>query len=141
MKAKFNFHQHLVSVLVLPVVIDRSPINQTGYMLGESGSSKHFIDPKVIGGVESRMLDCTTTHPPIKMKAVGRNTLLGTAQGILLVLVCDTQDACRTVQLPIVLVPRLGFFFPPQLWHLKKVSKLISLKQGPLLTLAYFQFN
>ena len=31
MKAKLNIHRHLVSGLVLPVVIHRSPIKQTGF--------------------------------------------------------------------------------------------------------------
>ena len=43
----------------------------------------------------------------MEIKAAGHNTLLGTAQGILLVVVRDTQDVCRTVKLSIVLVPGL----------------------------------
>ena len=45
------------------------------------------------------------------IKAAGDNTLFDTAQGILLVLVRDTQDVCRTVKLPVVLAPGLIFFF------------------------------
>ena len=39
---------------------------------------------------------------------MGHNTLFDTAQGILLVVVRDTQDVCRTVKLSIVFVPDLG---------------------------------
>ena len=77
-------------------------------MLVDSRSSKHFVDPKLIRGVESRKLHYTEINPPMEIKAAGHNTLFGTAQGILLVVVHDTQDVCRTVKLPIVLVPGLG---------------------------------
>ena len=43
----------------------------------------------------------------MEIKAAGHNTLFGIAQGTLLVVVHDTQDVCRTVKLPIVLVPDL----------------------------------
>ena len=69
-------------------------------MLVNSGSSKYFIDPKLICGVESRMLDYTETNSPMEIKAAGYNTLFGTAQGILRVLVRDTQDVSRTIKLP-----------------------------------------
>ena len=40
---------------------------------------------------------------------MGHNTLFGIAQStLILVVVRDTQDVCRTVKLPIVLVPGLG---------------------------------
>ena len=70
-------------------------------------SFKYFIEPKSIRGVESRILDYTEIIPPMEIKAVGDNTLFGTAKGILLVLAGDSQDVCRTGKLPIVLVPRL----------------------------------
>ena len=44
----------------------------------------------------------------MEIKAAGHNTLFGTAQGNLLVVVRDTQDVCRTVKLSIVLVPGIG---------------------------------
>ena len=72
-------------------------------MLVDSGSSKHFIDPKLIRGVESRMLDYTEINLPMDTKT-GDNTLYGTAQSILLVLESDMQDVCRKVKLPIVVV-------------------------------------
>ena len=76
-------------------------------MLADSGSSKHFVDPKLIRVVESRMQNYIEINPPMEIKAAGHNTLCGTARGILPVIVRDTQDMCGTVKLPIVLVPGL----------------------------------
>ena len=59
-------------------------------MLVDSGSSKHFVDPKLIRRVESRMQDYTEINRPMEIKAAGHTTLFGTAQGILLVVVRDT---------------------------------------------------
>ena len=79
-------------------------------MLVDSGSSTHyFVDPKSVHRVESRTQDCIELCPPMEIKAAaGHNTLIGTAQGTLVVVVCDTQDICRDVKLPIILVPGLG---------------------------------
>ena len=49
----------------------------------------------------------TKICPPMEIEAAGHNTLFGIAQGTILVVVRDTQDICRTVNLPIVLVPGL----------------------------------
>ena len=76
-------------------------------MLVNSGSSNHFVDPNLIRGVACRMQDYTEMNPPMEMKAAGPNTLFGTAQGIILVVVSDTQDVCRAVKFPIVFVPGL----------------------------------
>ena len=98
-------------------------------MLEDSRTCKHFIDPKLFRGVESIIIGYTEINSPIEIKAAGHNILFGTAQAILLGLVKYAQDVCRTVKLPIVLVPKLGIFFP-QLSQLKKVSKRFSLRQG-----------
>ena len=74
-------------------------------MLIDFGSSKHFVDPKLINRAESRMQDYIEINPPMEIKAAGHSTLFGTAQGTLLVVVRDTQYVCRTVKLPIVIVP------------------------------------
>ena len=76
-------------------------------LLVDSGSSKHFIDPELIPGVESRIQECTRIEPPMVITTTGNNVLRGTAQGILLVVFRGTDDGLRTVQLPIVLVPGL----------------------------------
>ena len=59
-------------------------------MLVDSGSSKHFVDLKLIRMVESRMQDYTDIYPPMEIKAASDKSLFGTAQGILLVVVRDT---------------------------------------------------
>ena len=49
------------------------------------------------------MLDYIEINPPMEIRAAD-NTLYGTAQGILPVLGRDTQNVCRNVKLPMVLV-------------------------------------
>ena len=53
------------------------------------------------------MLEYTRMEPPMEITAAGDNVLRDTAQGILLVVVRDTDDVLRTVKFPIVLVPGL----------------------------------
>ena len=76
-----------------------------------SGWSKHFIDPELVRGVESRIQECTRIKPPMEITVAGNNVLRGTAQGILLVVVRGTYDAFGTVKLPIVLVPGLKIIY------------------------------
>ena len=73
-------------------------------MLVDSGSSKPFVDPKLIRGVENRRINYTEINPSMDIKAADHNAFFGTPQGILLVVESDTQNGCRTVKLPIVLV-------------------------------------
>ena len=77
----------------------------------------------------------------MEIKAAGHNTLFGTTQGILLVLVHDTQDVSRTVKLPIVLVPGLGGNYFLQFWQLKKALKIFSLRQGSIVDLGSFSIH
>ena len=74
-------------------------------LLVDSGSSKHFIDPELIRGVESRMLEYTRIESPMERTVAGDNVLRGSVQGIFLVVVRGTDDVLRIVKLPIVLVP------------------------------------
>ena len=86
------------------------PISQEAdgfQLLVESRSSKHFIGPELIRGVEMKMLKYTRIEPPTKIRVAGDNVLRGTEQGMLLVLVRGTDDILKTVILPIVLVPGL----------------------------------
>ena len=87
---------------VLRCVI-HSPLSQAADVL--QFLVEHFIDPELIRGVESRMLEYTRIEPPIEITAVGDNVLCGTSQGILLAVVRVTQDVLKTVSLSIVLVP------------------------------------
>ena len=66
-------------------------------LLVDSGSSKHFIDPELIHGVESRMLEYTRIESPMEIRVAGDNVLRGTAQGIISVVVRGTDDVLRTV--------------------------------------------
>ena len=53
------------------------------------------------------MLNYTEITPPMKIKATREDILYSIAQGVLLVQVRHTHDACRKVKLPMVLVPGL----------------------------------
>ena len=44
-------------------------------LLLDSGSLKHFIDPELIRGVETRMQEYITTNPHMEVKAAGDNVL------------------------------------------------------------------
>ena len=91
MKVKSNIHRH--QVLGFSFACCHPPLSHRTdefQMLVDSGSSKHFVDPKLIRGVKSRMLDYTKIDLPMEIQAAGHNILFGTAQGILLVLVRDT---------------------------------------------------
>ena len=73
---------------------------------------------------------------------MGHNTLFDTAQGILLVVVRDTQDVCRIVKLPIVLVPDLGRnIFSTALAAQKGVKTIFSKKEGSILDLGLFSIQ
>ena len=110
-------------------------------MLVDSGSLKYFVDPKLIRGADSRMMDYTEINPTMEIKAAGHNTLFGTAQGILLVLVRDTQDACVTVKLPIVLVPGLGRKLFSIALAVQKGVKTIFTKAGCIVDIGVFSIQ
>ena len=110
-------------------------------MLVDFGSSKHFVDQKLIHRIESRMQDYTQINPPMEIKAAGHNTLFGTTQGTLLVVVRDTQDVCRTVQLPIILVPGLGRNLFSTAVAAQKGVKTIFTKEGSIVDLGLFSIQ
>ena len=107
-------------------------------MLVDSRSFKHFVDPKLVHRVESRMQDYTQISPPMEIKAAGHNTLFGIAQGTQLVVVRDTQDVCKTVKLPIVLVPGLGQNLFSTAMAAQKGVKTIFTKAGSTADLGLF---
>ena len=106
----------------------------------------HFVNLKLIRGIESRVLEYAEIYPPMEIKAAGHNAFFGTTQVILLIVVRDTQDVCRTVKFPVVLVPGLGRnLFSTALAAQKGVETiftkaesivgiLFSLRQSPSLT-------
>ena len=110
-------------------------------MLVDFGFFKTFVDPKLIRRVESRMQDYTEINPPMEIKAMDHNTLFGTAQGILLVVVRDTQDLCRTVKLPLVLVPGLKRNIFSTALAAQKGVKTIFTKAGSIVDLGLFSLQ
>ena len=57
-------------------------------VLVDSGSSKHLVDPELICGVESRMVEYTRIESLMEIRVAGDKVLRGSAQSILLVVVC-----------------------------------------------------
>ena len=110
-------------------------------MLVHSGSSTHFVDPKLIRGVASKMQDYIEINPPMEIKAAGHNTSFSTAQSISLVVLCDTQDVCRTVKLPIVPVPGLGRNFFSTALATQKGVKTIFTKASSIVGLDLFSIQ
>ena len=107
-------------------------------LLVDSGSSKHFIDPELIRGIESRMLEYAKLEPPMEITAAGNNVLRGTAQCILLVVVRGTDGALRAVKLSIVLVPGLKEIYFRVRPQLKKGVKIIIEEKGSYLDFEAF---
>ena len=105
----------------------------------DSGSSKHFIGPELIHGVESRMLEYTEVEPPMEIRAAGNNMLHGTAQ--VLVVVRGTDDVLRKVKLPIVLVPDLKRSLLFNLATAQKGVKTVIERMGRLSTLDRLVFS
>ena len=77
----------------------------------------------------------------MEIKAAGHNTLFGTAQGILLVVVRDTQDLCRTVKLPILFMPGLGRNPLSIALAAQKGAKTIFPKAGSIADLGLFSIQ
>ena len=84
------------------------------------------------------MLGYTEINPPMEIKAADHNTLLDTVQGMLLVVVRDMQDVCRTVKLPIVLVPDLGQNLFSTALATQKGVKTIFTKERSIVDLGLF---
>ena len=77
----------------------------------------------------------------MEIKAAGHNTLFGTAQTVLLVLVRDTQDVCRTVKLATFSVPGLGRNpFSTTLSAQKGVKTTVT-KEGSIFKLGVFSIQ
>ena len=77
----------------------------------------------------------------METKAAGHSTFFGTAQGIvyiLLVVVRDTQDVCRAVKLPIVLVSDLRRNLLSTALAAQKGVKTIFTKAGSIVDLDSF---
>ena len=79
--------------------------------------------------------------PPMVIRAAGDNTLHSTLQGILHVVVRDTDSVLRTVKLPIVLVPGLKISIFSNLAAARKGAKTVIEKNGPCLDVGPFSFQ
>ena len=55
----------------------------------------------ILSRVETRIQQYTTISPPMEVKPADGNTLYGTAQDVILVLVHGTDDICRKVKLTV----------------------------------------
>ena len=84
------------------------------------------------------MPEYTRIQPPMEITAAGDNVLRGTAQGILLVVVCGTNNVLRTVKLPVVLVPGLKRELFSGSAAAQKSVKTIVEKNGSSLDLGVF---
>ena len=110
-------------------------------LVTDPGSSKHFICPELIRGVESRMLGYTRIEPPMEIRVAGDNVLRGTAQGILKVIVRGTDEVLRTVKLSMVLVPDLKKIVFSSLAVNQKGVKTVIEKNGSSLNLGLFRVH
>lgn len=79
-------------------------------MMNSSGVSRHFIDNCLPAAIEDNILDFMHIKPLTVIHFTGDNKLQGVAQGTILVVVRKRSGIPRTVQLPVVLVPRLRKF-------------------------------
>ena len=84
------------------------------------------------------MQEYTRIEPLEEIKAAGNNVLCGTAQGVLLVVVRGTDDALRTAELPIVLVPGLKLNLYSSSVTAKKGVKTVIEQKGSSLDLGAF---
>ena len=77
-------------------------------LLVDSGSSKHFVDPDLIHGLELRMLEYTRIGPLMEIRAAGDKCYAAPQRlYILLLAVHGTDDALRIFKVPTVLTPGL----------------------------------
>ena len=83
----------------------------------------------------------TRIQPPMEITAVGNNVVRGTVQGILLVVVRGTDDASRTVKLPIVPISELKQNLFLSLVAVKKAVKTIIEQRARLSILETSVFN
>ena len=84
------------------------------------------------------MQEYTRVEPPMEITAAWNNVLRGIAQGILLDVVRGTDDALRTVKVPIVLVSGLKRNLLSSPASAKKGVKTILERKDPFLDLGAF---
>ena len=85
------------------------------------------------------MLEYTKTEPSMEIRAAGGNILHGTAQGVLVVVICGTDGVLRKVKLTLVLVPSLKKSLFSSSAAAKKSVKTVIAKTGSSLDLGPFR--
>ena len=100
-----------------------------------------MFDLKLFRGVETIKLGCTEINPSLEIKSAGDNVLYGNVQGILLVLVRNTDDVCRKVKLPVELVSRMKRSLFSNVVAAQKRVKTVITKGGPLVDLGSFSIQ
>ena len=77
-------------------------------MTADSRASSHFIDNRLLPGIEQRMLNYVHLEPPLTLSVAGGYRLSGVGKGVFMVEVEDQQGIKNPVQLPVTIVPGLG---------------------------------
>ena len=76
-------------------------------MTVDSGASSHFIDNRLLPGIEQRMLNYVHLEPLVIINVAGGHRLLAVGKWILIVAE-DQQGIQQPVQLPVTIASRLG---------------------------------
>ena len=77
-------------------------------MTADSRASSHFIDNRLLPGIEQRMLNYVNQEPPVTTDVAGGHRLSGVGERILIGEVEHQQGIKHPVQLPVSIVPGLG---------------------------------
>ena len=88
-----------------PIKIAAQPVDFS--MTADSGASSHFIDNKLLPGIEHKMNHYVQLDPPVIINVAGNHRLYGVGQGVLVVQVLDHIGSKHSVQLPVTIVPGL----------------------------------
>ena len=76
-------------------------------MTADSGASSHFIDNRLLSGIELKMNHHVHLTPPVTINVAGNHRLYSVGHGVLVVQVLDHRDPTHSVQLPVTIVPGL----------------------------------
>ena len=92
------------SSLLLPLTTSNANFTMTA----DSGALSHFINNRLLPGIEKRMLNYVHLEPPVVINVAEGHRRSGVGRGILIVEVEDQQGIKRPVQLPVTITPGLG---------------------------------
>ena len=74
----------------------------------DSGASDHYVDDKLVKGIQQLMFDHQEFGTPRTITTAGLHTLLGAATGEVRSKVTDSNGQTRMATLPITIVPGIG---------------------------------